>query len=261
MKYLIISFLSFLSLIHETVCFGQSSRIDLDHVILWTAENAPDTSIFKNKGFMIDSRSMQHMGFGTGGRYLFFYNIYIELFYVTNDSEYQSKYEGIMDQSRPNWKQSGSSPFGLGLAQIPYDTTNFPFPVKSVQAPWMKPNSSLFIATSVYKNTAEPMALIVPPYMVHPKYENIREIEMLTDSVRKTRLMRSTNHPNGIRSLSHLKLTCTESFLSSTMVALNKISDCEVVTGKEHLLELTFDKHIQNKTFDFRPNLDLVIYY
>ena len=128
------------------LAFSQQTvpQLNIDHIIIWTKQNAPDTSLFQQKGFTVDAKRMVHTGFGTGGRYIFFYNVYIELFYLNDDSEFNNKYQNIMSISRSDWVNNNDCPFGLGLSINPYDSMQIPFPTKSLQAAWMKPNSSIF---------------------------------------------------------------------------------------------------------------------
>jgi len=238
-----------------------SSQLDIDHIIIWTKKDAPDTSIFQQKGFTIDNRKMTHTGFGTGGRYIFFYNVYLELLYINDDSEFNNRYKNIMSASRNDWKKNNDCPFGLGLSITPYDSTQIPFPTKSLQAAWMKPNSSIFIDSSNYTYNHEPMVIIVPPYMVHPKFETKEDIEKLSNATIRNRYLVSAEHANGIKRLTNLKIFCDTSNFSSTISALKSLRDCKILKSKKNLMEMTFDNNIQEKTIDFRPALPIIIKY
>ena len=47
---------------------------------------------------------------------------------------------------------------------------------------------------------------------------------------------------------------------TETIKAANQIENLTIQNGKKHLMELYFDDNIQNKTFDLRPELPLIIY-
>ncbi len=245
------------------IVFSQqtTSKLDIDHIILWTKKDAPDTSLFQQKGFTIDKRKMIHNGFGTGGRYIFFYNVYFELLYINDDSEFNSKYQNIMSASRSNWKKNNNSPFGLGLSITPYDSTQIPFPTKSRQAAWMKPNSSIFIDSSNYTYNQEPIVIVVPPYMVQPKFETKEDIEKLPNETMRNHYLESAQHSNGIKRLTNLKIICDTNKFSSTIASLKSIQYCQILKGNKNLMEITFDNNVQKKTIDFRPDLPIIIKY
>jgi hypothetical protein len=47
---------------------------------------------------------------------------------------------------------------------------------------------------------------------------------------------------------------------TKTIETINGIDNLTVKSGKEHLMELHFDNDIQGKSFDLRPELQLIIH-
>ena len=66
------------------------------------------------------------------------------------------------------------------------------------------------------------MVIVIPPYMVHPKFETKDDIEKLQNENMRSRYLQSTEHANGIKKLTALKITCDTTKFSSTITALKK---------------------------------------
>lgn len=79
------------------------------------------------------------------------------------------------------------------------------------------------------------------------------------DTARRIRAHKSFDHANGVKRLTGMKITCKAKDFSLTIKALQRIDYCQIVKGKEPLLEMTFDENRQNKTVDFRPQLPVII--
>ena len=58
----------------------------LDHILIWVDKDAPEIEFFKENGFT-SIISGSHSQQGTSGKYLFFLNFYIELLYISDNSE------------------------------------------------------------------------------------------------------------------------------------------------------------------------------
>jgi hypothetical protein len=254
----------FIVLVSYCLALGQSARpvFDLDHLIVLTQKGAPELKLFEEQGFTPASFEMVHNGFGTGGKYILFYNMMLEFIYADEKATLDPQLNRALPALRTYWRKTGESPFGFGLSMSPYNTANIPFRTKEVRAPWMPPNTSLFFATSSSTHTREPLVLIVHPSTNFVKANTLEEVKAdiekkvpPEDTARRSGLFKSFNHTNGVEKLTSVKVTCKAKDFSSTMKALKDISYLQIVKGKEPLLEMTFDEHRQNKTADFRPKL------
>ena len=68
-------------------------------------------------------------------------------------------------------------------------------------------------------------------------------------------------NPSNCRKITNIKITSSDLDLETkTMIAINAIENVTVKKGTEHLMELYFDNNIQEKSFDLRPELPLIIY-
>jgi hypothetical protein len=252
------------------LALAQSTRpvFDLDHIIVWTQEGAPELKLFEEQGFTPASFVMVHNGFGTGGKYILFYNMMLEFIYTDKKATLDPQLNRALPTPRTNWRKTGASPFGFGLSMSPYDTANIPFRTKEVRAPWMQPNTSLFFATSSNTHKSEPLVLIVHSTLNWAKFNTLEEVKAdigkkvpSEDTARRSDMLKSFTHTNGVEKLTSVKVTCKAKDFSSTMKALKDIDYLQIVKGKEPLLEMTFDEHRQNKTADFRPKLPVIINY
>ncbi len=250
--------------------FAQKTQpqFDLDHIIIWTQKGAPELGLFEEKGFSIADHKMVHTGIGTGGRYIYFFNMQIELLYADEKATFDSKFDKTLLAPRDKWQQTGECPFGLGLSMAPYDTAHIPFKTKEVKQPWMNPNTSLFFATSNSTYSYEPQVLIVHPIEEWIKANTIEDVIAdiektipATRPERRKQVQKMFTHANGVQKLTGVKFTCKAKEFSSTMQALQHIEYCQIVKSKEPLMEMTFDENRQKKKIDFRPQLPVVIYY
>jgi hypothetical protein len=260
----------FLVLGSNCLALGQSARpvFDLDHLIVWTEKGAPELKLFEEQGVTPASFVMVHNGFGTGGKYILFYNMLLEFIYTDEKATLDPQLNKALPTPRTHWRKTGASPFGFVLSMSPYDTANIPFPTKEVRAPWMQPNTSLFFATSSNTHKSEPLVLIVDSSLIWEKFNTSEEVKAdiekkvpSEDTARRSDMFKSYNYTNGVEKLTSVKVTCKAKDFSSTMKAMKDIGYLQIVKGKEPLLEMTFDEHRQNKTADFRPKLPVVIKY
>jgi hypothetical protein len=252
------------AMIFHTTCIAQDTkpRFEIDHIIITTQKGAPETKTFEQNGFAISPFAAELKG--VGAKYINFYNVFLELLYVNDPLAIQPKSDTLLPPPRDKWREKGQSPFGLGLSMIPYDTTQIPIEAKKVQAEWMKPNTGIFSATSNLSHEQEPIVLVVHPSTVKPSRNTMEEIrkdiEQWTPNEATRRQFQQTfQHPNQVKKLTGLKITCKTSQLSPTIQTLKAIEDWQIVEGNEHLLEMTFDKNRQKKTVDFRPELPVII--
>jgi hypothetical protein len=267
MKNILLAFTLLMSYYYIGNAQGTNHRFDLDHIIIWTEKDAPERRLFEEKGFTIAPLKMVHTGMGSGGRYIFLFNTLLEFVYPNEQATFHLKYRTLLSY-RNNWRKTGQSPFGLAFSMTPYDTTTIPFKTTEVKESWMRPNTSLFFATSNSTNKNEPLVLIVHPTMVWVNANTIEEVRKdieekwpAEDEEQRINSLKSFQHANGIQKLTNVKVTCKTNEFSSTIKALENVKNCQVIKGKEHLMEMTFDANRQKKTADFRPQLPIVIKY
>jgi hypothetical protein len=246
---------------------GTKPRLEIDHIIIMTEKEAPETKLFEQHGFAVSPFGSVQNGMGAGARYINLVNVFFELLYVSEQAGLDPKYDKILPL-RDKWRTTGESPFGLGLSIIPYDTAHIPFEANKVQAEAMPPNTGVFFATSNLSYPHEPFVLVGHPSMsyITPERNTLEKInkdieQWSADETVRMQYRKSFQHANQVEKLTNLKITCKAKELSSTIKALENVKNCQIVKGKEHLMEITFDGNRQKKTADFRPGLPIVIKY
>lgn len=228
--------------------------LQLDHIFIWVKKDAPEIDIFRKAGFT-SIISGTHKGQGTGGKYIFFLNFYIELLYISDKTEALSNLNnfGCNYIERSNWYQNKSSFLGIGLKMTSFDLKRIPFPYKMYQSGWMK-DKGLLMATN-NQNLNDPIVFILYPNMVFPNYNSIEE--MLSDN-KPLDFKENHIHENGIKTLTSYKVETTSTSEIIENLAKNGIN---IEKGKVEKLELTFDNNQNCKEIDLNPSFPIVIKY
>jgi hypothetical protein len=84
-----------------------------------------------------------HTGQGTASRIILFKNMYIELVWIENEQELEEYLAagGEAIPVRETWKQTGISPFGVGLHYRTPDAEHLPIQTLIHQMEWMPEDS------------------------------------------------------------------------------------------------------------------------
>lgn len=235
--------------------------LERDHIFVWVSEEAPEAAALEKLGLYTDRRVNKHTGQGTASIVFYFENAYLELIWVDDegvaakkDNEAGGGAVHMVERSR--WRQTGASPFGVGLHGRAGVTDAIPFATRKYWAEWMKPDTFIEFATSS-SNAREPMCFVVPEYIAVPPPEKVRSLLESRPEARKL-----FAHPLGARELTAVKITVSGVRRLSTTASL--LSENGVVTfekGKTPVLELTFDGGSRGKTLDARPTLPLILKY
>ena len=156
---------------------------------------------------------------------------------------------------RADWRQTGASPFGVGLHRAPGTTAPIPFPVMEYRAEWMEPNTSILFARAV-TNRREPMYFVVPESMAIPDAAAVEKL--LQNDPDYAKLVK---HRLGVSKITKVKIATAGKDPSSTGGTLTHGGVARIEGGKAPLMELTFDDGAQKKVVDLRAHLPLVIKY
>ncbi len=228
--------------------------LQLDHIFIWVKKDAPEIDIFKKAGFT-SIISGVHKGQGTAGKYIFFLNFYIELLYISDETEASKNLDnfGCNYIKRSKWCQNKSSFLGIGLKMTSFDQKNIPFSYKEYKSSWMR-DHGLLMATN-NQNLNDPVVFILYPTMEFPNYNSSEE--MLADNKPHDFKMNHI-HDNEIKTLTSYKITTTSTSKMTDSIAKNGIN---IEKGKAEKLELTFDNNINNKAIDLRPSFPIIIKY
>ena len=228
--------------------------LQLDHIFIWVKKDAPEIEIFKKAGFT-SIISGVHKGQGTAGKYIFFLNFYIELLYISDQTEALNNLDnfGCNYIKRSEWRQNEFSFLGIGLKMTSFDQKNIPFSYQEYKSSWMR-DHGLLMATN-NQNLNDPMVFVLYPNMEFPNYNSIEE--MLTDT-KPLDFKENHIHDNKIKTLTSYKIITTSTSEMIENIAKNGIN---IEKGKVEKLELTFDNNINNKEIDLKPSFPIVIKY
>ena len=241
-----------------------SSDLLIDHFNIWVEDPKMVKKQLEDIGFtsVPDSLSEVHKGQGTAGRYFNFLNTYLELIFVYNQNELEKNVRKNKDldfTERANFKKNGALPFSIALRLKDYDIDKIPFESVKYHQDWMGKNASIYSAKNSKKFLQEPSIFIVYPEIESDTFETISELNNIPDEYAFAREF--YKHPNGAKKITNIVITSTDLNLETeTIKTVNKIPNLTVKNGTEYLMELYFDKNIQKRTFDLRPELPLIIY-
>jgi len=232
--------------------------LERDHIFIWVAPGAPEAATLQKMGLYTDSKVHKHVGQGTSSKVFMFENAYLELIWVDESEVARRKSQDMGTDliARVAWRQTGASPFGIGLNNRAAGGSTLPFPTKRYWAEWMKPDTFILIAESSV-NLKEPFYFVVPDYLAVPSAEQLKQLLEHQPEYRK-----NFTHVLGVRRLTGIKIISNQSGrFSETASTLSKNRVVVVKRGKSPYAELTFDGGTQGKALDVRPTLPLILKY
>lgn len=145
---------------------AQQPVLELDHVYIVVPPGAVATRhALRQAGLVIDSSVSRHAGQGTASVAAFFENAYLELLWIDSSVTVDSmRRKDLEDFARAQaWRQSGASPFGIGLHFLSGTVSDLTMPVRLDSAAWLRPNSYYVLL----RQPTEPLAadlFVVPGY-------------------------------------------------------------------------------------------------
>lgn len=232
---------------------SQQFPLELDHVFVWVTKGAPEAEALQQAGLQLQPETHPHTGQGTTSKIFIFENVYLELIWIEDEqvAAKNAARSGIDMLRRARWKQTGASPFGVGLHRRSGESGELPFPVRHYWSEWMQPNTIIEFAQTV-TNASEPMYFVLPEYI---------SVGSSATQARLKETLKSSPHRLGVSRVTDLKMVTTGSRLTSTSETLRRGGVVQVELGKTPLAVLSFDNVRQNKTVDLRPKLPLLLKY
>ncbi|MBC2846735.1 VOC family protein [Winogradskyella flava] len=241
-----------------------ASDLQIDHLNIWVNNPKKTKERLTDIGFTAvpDSLSAVHHGQGTAGKYFHFLNGYLELIFVYNQNELEDnvlKNKDLDFTERANFQNNGASPFSIALKVKDYKTEKIPFEKISYHQDWMEENTSIYSAKNSKKHLKEPSIFVVYPQIESDRFETLSDLKNIPEEYDFVRAF--YKHKNGAQKITNIIITSTDLDVNTeTIKAVNGTENLTVKNGPEHLMELYFDNNIQQKTFDLRPQLPLIVY-
>ena len=122
---------------------AQRPVLELDHIyIVVQPRTSREIEALRRAGLVIDTTVSHHEGQGTASMAAFFENAYLELLWVDSATAVDSAHLSDLADFRraADWRDSGASPFGLGLHFISGSAADLPTPVRRDPAPHLGPD-------------------------------------------------------------------------------------------------------------------------
>lgn len=223
--------------------------VELDHVFICTDRLAPAAESLLRFG-LSEGAPNTHPGQGTANRRFFFDNAFLELVWVDHPAEAQSPRvarTGLWE--RWSRRESGASPFGVGLRFEGEAAEQLPFASWEYRPPYLPPPLAILMAEHSHE-CAAPLLFAI-------------SFGWRPDSGPPAR-RQPLEHRAGVRSISRLRIS-VPNFDPTIAADWSAVRQCcpvvEVVEGNDHLLEIGFDGERQMMLHDFRPGLPLIFHW
>lgn len=217
--------------------------MEIDHVFLRAKRNSPEADLLIAFG-LTEGGGNIHPGQGTENRRFFFRNAFIELLWVSNQSEAKSEMTRAT-QLYERLTEDSISPFGVcfrpSLGEV-----DIPFPVWSYAPIYMPKGMSIGIGSDV--PLSEPMWFYLEKGMAPGAAPNERRQPL--------------EHAAGVREISSVVITRPgQEIQSAAALVAAGTGNVTILEGDQHLMEITFDTGASGQRYDFRPSLPLVFNY
>ena len=231
----------------SALMYGQRSSVEVDHIFVVVQPGGiSEAAALRKAGFTVGDRISRHEGQGTASVSAIFQNMYLELLWV--DSTVSLKPENELDAQHfrraADWRQSGVSPFGIGLRKSA-DSVTLGVPHKSYSAAWMKPGTAIEL---LRQHPEELDLFVVPGYMSLPQW-----ISVMAEKYPALLL-----HANGVKQVSMIGVHGSAKHRPSALDVL-KVPSFTFKESDTPLLELEFDRGREAVSIDLRPELPILI--
>lgn len=223
--------------------------LELDHVyVVVTPGAVAATEALRRVGIVIDTVTSRHDGQGTASRAAFFENAYLELLWIDSSVTVDSLHRGdLADFVRAAaWRQSGASPFGIGLHFLSGSPADFTIPTRRDSAARLRPGT-------YYVLLRQPAESLAPDVFTMP------DDRAVTSWIGRFRSRRPDlfSHPSGARRITGITIRAPASQRPRAAELETRLVRFEEASSPELVLE--FDGGQLGKTLDLRPALPIIL--
>jgi hypothetical protein len=215
---------------------------ELDHLFVWSEVGGPEAERLVAFG-LTEGSPNPHPGQGTACRRFFFRNAYLELLWVHDAAEAQTRPAGQTELwARWNSRQAGASPFGVGLRPAQAGVSGIPFPAWEYRPSYLPAGLAIHVGSNV--PLSEPfwfyMGFARRPD--DPRWPTRQPLE----------------HAAGLGEITSVRLSGPGLGRPSEVGrAVARLPEVTLADAPEHLAEVTFDLGGQGRSEDFSPTLPL----
>ncbi len=228
---------------------AQAPVLELDHAYILVPPGAVQAlAALRQAGVQIDTNTFRHDGEGTTSMAAYFENGYLELMWVDSSLTVDSAHvDDVADFQRgAAWRESGASPFGVGLhflsgalADLGIPTRLDPIPETNPQTYWV-----------LLRQPAESLA---PDLFIMPRN---RAVPAWIERFRR-RSPETFAHAAGMHRITRVVIHGTAA--QRPRAATLDLRPIRFEESREPLLEMEFDGGRQGKRRDLRPALPVVL--
>src|SRR6266545_541108 len=223
--------------------------LELDHVYIVVPPGAAAAvQALRQGGLVIDSSVTRHVGQGTASMAAFFENAYLELLWVDSSVTVDSAHRlDLADFVRAEaWRQSGASPFGVGLHFLSGTPSDLGIPIRLDSAARMRPGTAYVLLRQPDESLAVDL-FITPDYLAVTSW-------LARYMSRRPDLF---SHPMGVRRLTRAWVRGQPQQLPRAAQLQPRLVGFEKASSPHLVLE--FDGGHRGQVLDLRPVLPLIL--
>ena len=231
------------------VIAAQAPVLELDHIYVVVPPGAAAAvQALRQVGLVIDTSVERHVGQGTASMAAFFENAYLELLWVDSSVTVDSMHHlDLADFVRAAaWRQSGASPFGVGLHLLSGTPSDLGIPIRLDSAARMRPGTYYVLLRQPEESLAVDV-FITPDYVAVTswlgRYRN-RRPDLFT-------------HPLGVRRITRALVRGQPNQRPRASKVEPRLVRFEDASSPQLVLE--FDGGHRGQTWDLRPVLPLIL--
>lgn len=228
---------------------AQGPILELDHAYVVVPPGAvAAVHALRHVGIVIDTETVRHEGEGTTSLAAFFENAYLELMWVDSNVTVDSAHQlDVVDFRRATaWRQTGASPFGIGLHFLSGGPSDLRVPFRLDAVPETRPVTYYVLLRQPEESLAADV-FVMPPD---------RAITSWLGRYRRRQPDRFT-HPAGVRRITRVVVRAAQPH-PPRFAAL----DLRLIRFEESggpLLEIEFDGGLRGQAWDLRPALPVIL--
>lgn len=216
--------------------------MEMDHVFICVNHDGRGAEALKILG-LVEGTPNVHPGQGTANRRFFFRNAFIELLYLTDESEARSQLTAptrLFDHL--TCTEGVAAPFGVCFR--PSTVGEKPlFPVWEYRPIYLPTALSVDVG---HAPVSEPMWFFLS-FAKRPDEAPIERAQPF-------------EHPNGFRDITSVRvITPDNQAFSSAAQCANQLEGFAIVHGQEHLIIVEIDHGASGQTHDFRPGMPMIM--
>ena len=241
----------------------EAVSLELDHVLALVSDDRLMDAVEK-AGFSVLDHQSRHAGQGTSGRYVFFYNGYLEFLALDKVAEARANEARFGSDYVARWgDMTRACPLGAGLRAKPFTPESFPFRTHRYlpAIPGEKPGERFYEMDLGNRDLARPFVFVSQPGAAHPTIHALSDLDVVSDLEKRKALKAAHTHRLGVKRLTHVAFEVPTSTPEASLAAFRGTKGMSVTRGKRCHVTLTFDEGGRGKTLTPLKGYPLTLRY